>query len=122
MRTLAVLTAIPLTEPELRSMVLELGGEWREDYGTHQGIVVREGGEILLTLDNSVIDACSDDDDPPWPRSKMGFDPKSQIVIGVVRYHDAEKDRIARVLARDVAVQLSTKWRGYIDWDEVVPP
>jgi hypothetical protein len=122
MRTLSVLTPCPISETELRGVVIELGGAWREDYGIHQGIVVRSGAEILLTLDNAVIDECSGDEDLPWPKTQMGFDPKSQVVIGVIRYHNQEQDLAARILSRDVADHLAKKWAGYIDWDDILPP
>jgi hypothetical protein len=52
----------------------------------------------------------------------MGLPPKSQIVIGVIRYHDAELDRATRALAINVAEVLSKKCRGCIDWGDILPP
>lgn len=122
MRTMGVFLATPISEMDLREFVVRLGGEWREDFGIRQGIIARDGGQILLTLENDVIQQYSTDEDPPWPREAMKFDPKSQVVIGVIRYHVPEQDRAAHHLARDVASQLSEKWNGFVDWDEVAAP
>ena len=122
MKTFAVLTATAVTEADLRSLVVELDGTWIEDAWVHQGSIFRDGGQIILRLENDAINDWDEGDTPPGPNALMGLPPKSQIVIGVIRYHDAELDRATRALAIDVAELLSKKWRGCIDWGDIPPP
>ncbi len=122
MRSIGMLSPAAITEKALREFVIGYGGEWYDDDGFHQGGIQRGQTYVLLYLNNEMIRECASDNDPPWPRDLMGFAPKSEVVLEVSRHDTEALDRVARLLAHDVASELATRWQGYVDWDEVTPP
>ena len=118
MRTVAVTTALQLTEEDLRAFVEERGGVWREDFGVHQGMMARDGGEILVSLETDTFDAF-DEHDMASEQLRVGFLPRALVVIGVIRSADPRLDHAAVVLGREVARQVAQQWGGHIDWEDL---
>jgi hypothetical protein len=112
---MAILTARPVTEAELRTFTAEAGGEWREDYGVRQGIIDRNGGTVLLTLEDEML-TNGDEEERAEHRVMLGSDPQSYIVIGVIWKVGS---RASTELAHDLAVEMVGRWSGVIDWGEL---
>lgn len=115
MRTMGILTATPVTQGDLRAFTIEGGGEWREDHGIHQGVVNRNGGTVLVTLENESL-RNSDEAERSEHRAMLGSDPQSYIVIGVIWEAGS---RASIDLAKDLAEQMARRWSGVIDWGEL---
>ena len=112
MRTMAVLTAQTVTEADLGAFTTEAGGEWRDDYGVQQGIIERDGGTILLSVDDLTL-LTGDEEERAEHRAMLGCNPQSYLVIGVIWEAGS---RASIELARDVAMEMARRWSGVIDW------
>ena len=115
MRTVAIITAKPVTQSDLRAFAIESGGEWREDYGIQQGVVDRNGGTVLVTLENETL-FNGDEADRAEHKAMLGSEPRSYIVIGVIWRAGS---RTSIDLAKVLAEQIARRWSGVVDWGEL---
>jgi hypothetical protein len=114
-RTIGILTKVLITENDLREFVLELGGEWRDEYGIRQGNIWRGSDEVILTLEPETL-LNADDHERTKFRRMLGGIPRSYVVLGAI---SNVRGTIPIHLLTEVAERLAQRWSGMIDWVEL---